>query len=134
MGINQAVIMGRLTYDPELKSSATGKSVMRFQVAVDRQYQPKGQERQADFIDCVAWEKTAEFVHRYFFKGSMIALTGSVQTNTFTDKSGNSRKSVEIVCNNVSFCGSKENGVQGVTEDNTADYEEIIEDTGELPF
>lgn len=108
MAINTVVLMGRLTYPPELKSTATGKSVTRFQLAVDRTYQPKGQEKQADFIDCVAFDKTAEFVHNYFSKGSMLALTGSIQTNTFTDKDGNNRKSIEVVANNVSFCEKKE--------------------------
>lgn len=125
---------GRLTYNPEIKSTTTGKSVTRFQIACDRSYQPKGQEKQADFIDCVAWRQTAEFISRYFNKGSMIAIEGSIQTQNYTDKDGKQRKSVEVVCNNVSFCGDKKNGSQSVTEDNTADYEEIIDTDEDLPF
>ena len=105
--INSVVLMGRLTYEPELKSSQNGISVIRFQMAVDRNYQPQGQDRQADFIDVVAWRQTAEFVSRYFHKGSMIAVEGTIQTNNFTDRDGNKRKSVEVVANKVSFCGSK---------------------------
>ena len=97
--INSVVLMGRLTYEPELKSSQSGISVIRFQMAVDRNYQPQGQDRQADFIDVVAWRQTAEFISRYFHKGSMIAVEGSIQTNNFTDRDGNKRKSVEVVAN-----------------------------------
>lgn len=134
--INVVALQGRLTYEPELKSTPQGISVVRFQIAVDRNYQPNGKERQADFIDCIAWRQTAEFISRYFHKGSMIALEGSIQTQNYTDKDGKQRKSVEVVANNVSFCESKKNGSQGVTEDNTADYEEIIDDdeNSDLPF
>lgn len=132
--MNTVALMGRLTYEPELKSTPQGVSVIRFQLAVDRNYQPSGQERQADFIDCVAWRQTAEFISKYFHKGSMIALTGEMQTNNFTDKGGNKRKSTEVVASNVSFCGSKENGTQANTNDDSAEYEEIIEDDGDLPF
>jgi single-strand DNA-binding protein len=103
--INSVVLMGRLTYEPELKTTTSGLSVIRFQMAVDRNYQPQGQDRQADFIDVVAWRQTAEFISRYFHKGSMIAVEGSIQTNNFTDRDGNKRKSVEVVANQVSFCG-----------------------------
>ena len=101
--INSVVLMGRLTYEPELKTTTSGLSVIRFQMAVDRNYQSQGQERQADFIDVVAWRQTADFVSRYFHKGSMIAVEGSIQTNNFTDRDGNKRKSVEVVANQVSF-------------------------------
>jgi len=131
--INICAIQGRLTYEPELRSTPSGVSVIRFQVAVDRTYQPKGQERQADFIDCVAWRQTAEFISRNFQKGQMMALEGSIQTQNFTDKDGKQRKSVEVVANNVSFCGSKENGTQANTGD--VEYEEeIIDDDDSLPF
>ena len=89
--INSVVLMGRLTYEPELKTTTSGLSVIRFQMAVDRNYQSQGQERQADFIDVVAWRQTADFVSRYFHKGSMIAVEGSIQTNNFTDRDGNKR-------------------------------------------
>lgn len=105
--LNCAVIMGRLTADPELRTTANGTSVTSFTVAVDRAYARQGEERQTDFINVVAWRQTAEFVTRYFHKGSMIAVQGSIQTRNWEDKNGNKRTSVEIVADNVSFCGSK---------------------------
>ncbi|MBR2133940.1 MAG: single-stranded DNA-binding protein [Eubacterium sp.] len=142
--INTVALMGRLTYDPELRSTPSGVSFVRFQVACDRNYQKSGAERQADFIDCVAWRQTAEFVSRYFHKGSMIAVEGSIQTQNYTDKSGNNRKSTEVVANNVSFCGSKaETGTANnaftqpapsyASADNS-DFEEIVDDDDDLPF
>ena len=148
--INTVALMGRLTYDPELRSTPAGVSVIRFQLAVDRNYQRAGAERQADFIDCVAWRQTAEFISRYFHKGSMIAVEGSIQTQNFTDKNGNQRKSVEVVANNVSFCGSRSETGTGApapaqndgfeqpapSYSNAAesDFEEIIDDDDDLPF
>ena len=82
--INSVVIMGRLTFDPELRTTPTGVSVVRFQVACDRNYQKSGEERKADFIDVTAWRQTAEFISRYFRKGSMIAVEGSIQTDSYT--------------------------------------------------
>lgn len=105
--INSVVIMGRLTFDPELRTTPSGVSVVRFQVACDRNYQKSGEERKTDFIDVTAWRQTAEFVSRYFRKGSMIAVEGSIQTDSYTDRDGNKRKSFQVVANNVSFCGSK---------------------------
>ncbi|MDD5887491.1 MAG: single-stranded DNA-binding protein [Oscillospiraceae bacterium] len=105
--LNCAVIMGRLTADPELRTTNSGISVTSFSVAVDRSYQRAGQERQTDFINVVAWRQTAEFVTRYFHKGSMIAVQGSIQTRKYTDRNGNNRTAFEIVADNVSFCGSK---------------------------
>lgn len=139
--INSVVLMGRITYEPELRTTPNGVSVVSFQIACDRQYQAKGEERKADFIDVVAWRQTAEFISRYFRKGSIIAVEGSIQTENFTDKDGNKRKSVKVVVNNVSFCGSKaESGTaanyifnpSNVTD--AADFEEIIDDDDDLPF
>lgn len=104
--LNTAIIMGRLTADPELKTTRSNISVTSFTVAVDRNYK-SGDERQTDFIDVVAWRGTADFVSRYFKKGQMIAVQGSIQTRPYEDKNGNKRKAVEIVADNVSFCGSK---------------------------
>ena len=139
--LNTVCIIGRLTYPPELKSTNNGTAVIRFQIACDRSYQAQGKEREADFIDCVAWRGTAEFIKKYFHKGSMIAIEGSIQTNNYEDKSGNKRKSVEVVCNNVSFCGSKENGSQNNAKpDMNIQYEERFEEIGgdddfdDLPF
>ena len=112
--INCAVIMGRLVADPELRTTTSGKSVTSFCVAVDRNYVRQGEERQTDFINVVAWRQTAEFVTRYFRKGSMIAIQGSIQTRNYEDKNGNKRTAVEIVADRASFCGSKaETGTAG---------------------
>lgn len=119
--INTVALMGRLTYQPELRSTGTGVSVANFQLAVDRRYTPAGQDRQADFIDCIAWKQTAEFLCRNFQKGSMLALEGSIQTRDYTDKQGNPRKAVEVVANNISFCGSK-NESQSLTEGDNDDF------------
>ena len=107
--------MGRLVADPELRTTGNGNSVTTFTVAVDRRFVRQGEERQTDFIDIVAWRQTAEFVSRYFRKGSMIAVQGSIQTRMYEDKNGNKRKAVEIVADNASFCGSK-------AESGTGDY------------
>lgn len=148
--MNVVAIMGRLTYDPELKATPSGVSVLRFQIAVDRNYTPKNQERQADFIDCVAWRSTAEFISKYFHKGSMIALTGSIQTGNYTDKNGDQRKAVDVVVSEASFCGSKNEGnppqlasaqppqytapPQSYASADASDFEEIIDDDDDLPF
>jgi single-strand DNA-binding protein len=105
--LNCAVIMGRLVADPELRTTPNGISVTSFCVAVDRSFVKAGEERKADFINVVAWRQTADFVTRYFHKGSMIAVQGSIQTRSYEDKNGNKRTAVEIVADNVSFCGSK---------------------------
>ena len=113
--INSVVLMGRLTADPELRTTTTGKSVCSFSIAVDRGYVRAGEERQADFINIVAWEQTANFICRYFRKGSMIALTGSIQTRRYEDKTGAKRTAFEVVAREVSFTGSK-------SESGTGDY------------
>ena len=92
--LNCAVIMGRLTADPELRTTTSGISVTSFSVAVDRSYVRAGEERQTDFINVVAWRQTAEFVTRYFHKGSMIAVQGSIQTRNYEDKTGAKRTAV----------------------------------------
>lgn len=139
-------LMGRLTYEPELRKTPSDVSVIRFQIAVDRNYTAKGQERKADFIDCVAWRGTAEFISQYFHKGSLIALEGTIQTDTYQDKDGNNRKRIEVLANNVSFCGSRNgngtannsasapaNAPSYASADNS-DFEEIVDDDDDLPF
>lgn len=117
--INSAVIMGRITADPELKTTQSGTSVCSFTVAVDRNYQKQGQDRQADFISVVTWRQTAEFVAKWFRKGQMIAVQGEIQTRNYEDRKGNKRTAVEVVASQVSFCGSKnEEGSKG----NPAEY------------
>lgn len=105
--LNVAIIMGRLTRDPELRRTNSGKPVASFTVAVDRDFAPEGQEKQTDFIDCVAWQGTAEFVEKYFKKGSMIVVDGRLQLRDWTDKDGNKRRTAEIVASNVYFGESK---------------------------
>ena len=118
--LNCAVIMGRLTADPELRQTPSGVSVTRFTVAVDRGYVKPGEERKADFINVVAWRQTAEFVSRYFQKGSMIAIQGSIQTGSY-EKDGVKRYTFEVSADNVSFCGSKsESGNNGASASSTA--------------
>lgn len=129
--INSVVLMGRLTYEPELKTTPSGVSVIRFQLAVERRYS-NGEEKQADFIDCTAWRRTAEFVSRYFHKGSMIAVEGAIQTDSYTDKDGNNRKSVTVIANNVSFCGSKAESNTNTNQSMPDEFEDIDDD--DLPF
>ena len=103
--LNVAVVMGRLVADPELRHTPSDVAVTSFTLAVDRSYVKSGTERQADFIDVVAWRSTADFVCKYFRKGQMMAVHGSIQTRTYTDKDGNKRKATEIVANGAyTFC------------------------------
>lgn len=108
MSLNSAVMMGRLTKDPELRYTTSGTAVLSFTVAVDRTYSRPGEERQTDFIDVVAWSKTAEFIGRYFEKGQKIIVEGSLQTRTYTDKNGNKRKAVELVARQVHFAEGRQ--------------------------
>lgn len=106
--LNHITIMGRLTRDPELRRTGSGIAVASFSVAVDRDYSGRdGGERETDFIDCVAWRQTGEFVSKYFAKGSMIVVSGRLQIRNWTDKEGNKRRSAEIVAENVYFGESK---------------------------
>lgn len=106
--INNVVLMGRIVADPELRTTPAGNSVTAFSIAVDRDYVKVGEERQADFIDIVAWRGTAEFICKYFQKGQLIAVQGSIQIRSYTDSHGNKRKAVEVLAERVSFCGRKE--------------------------
>lgn len=105
--LNRVILMGRLVSDPELKTTGTGLSVTSFRIAVDRNYVKSGEERKADFIDIVCWRGTAEFVCRYFGKGSLIAVEGQLQTRTYQAKDGTNRYVVEVVADNVSFTGER---------------------------
>lgn len=100
--LNVVVLTGRLTADPELKTTANGTSVCSFSIAVDRRYR-SGEDRTADFINIVAWRASAEFVSKYFKKGQMIAIEGSIQTRRYQDKEGKNRTAFEVVANNVQF-------------------------------
>ena len=106
--LNHIVVMGRLTRDPELRRTGSGIAVTSFSVAVDRDFGPKdGGERETDFIDCVAWRNTGEFVSKYFTKGSMAVVSGRLQIRGWTDKDGNKRRSAEVVADNVYFGESR---------------------------
>ena len=111
--LNLAVIMGRLTADPELKSTGGGVSVCSFTVVVDRRFKGQNEERQTDFIRCVAWRQSAEFLARFFRKGNMVAVTGSIQARNYEDKNGNKREAVEIVADRIDFTGEKTSGSSG---------------------
>ena len=146
--MNQIVLMGRMTRDPELRHTQSGTAVASFTLAVDRPFSSRdGGERQADFIDCVAWRNTAEFVSKYFVKGQMTAVTGRLQIRDWTDKEGGKRRSAEVVADNVYFGDSKRDNAPaqgGSSYDRpsygnydapaiSADFSEA-EDDGELPF
>ena len=130
--LNNVVLMGRLTADPELKYTPSNITVTAFQVAVERSYSKNG-ERQTDFISVVAWRKTAEFITQYFSKGQMIAIEGSIQTRSYEDKNKNRRTAVEVVADSASFCGDRKKEVpSGLREIDENSFEEIIDD--DLPF
>ena len=122
--MNSICLLGRLTADPELRTTQTGIAVTGFKVAVDRSYTPKGQEKQVDFIPVQAWRQTAEFVCKYFRKGQRIALTGSLQTRSYTDRDGNKRTAYEVVADNVFFAESKNGGTAPVAP--TVDYSDRV--------
>ena len=105
--LNVVILMGRMTRDPELRRTNSGKPVASFAIAVDRDFTPQGQEKETDFIDIVTWNGTAEFVEKYFKKGSMIALKGRLQLRDWTDKDGNKRRTAEVVADQVWFGESK---------------------------
>ena len=108
--LNHITIMGRLTRDPELRKTGSGISVTSFTLACDRDRAPQGQDKECDFIDCVAWRHTGEFVSKYFMKGRMAVVSGRLQIRSWTDKLGNKRRSAEIVADNVYFGDSKRDG------------------------
>ena len=151
--LNVVAIMGRLVADPELRTTTQGNSVCSFRIACDRSYVQQGQQRQADFIDIVAWRQQAEFVSKYFQRGSLIAVEGSLQTRQYRDKQGDKRTAVEVVANNISFAGAKRQDAQsvpsyeqqtishvqqakaqsGFAQGSTDDFA-VIDDNDDLPF
>lgn len=130
--INNVTLMGRLTAAPELKTTQSGTSVTAFCIAVDRRFQKDG-DKQADFINCVAWRNTAEFIARYFGKGDMIAVTGEIQTRKYQDKNGNNRVAVEVIIDNASFCGGKNGEGKGSEPPANNGFTELGEND-DLPF
>ncbi len=105
--LNVVAIMGRLVADPELRTTPAGVNVCPFRIACDRNFARQGEQRQADFVDIVAWRAQADFVCKYFSKGSLIAIQGRLQTNNYQDKNGNNRTAVAVVAENINFGGSK---------------------------
>lgn len=105
--MNKVILLGRLTRDPELRSTQSGVSLCSFSVAVDRRYKSASGERQTDFINCTAWRQTAEFIARYFNKGSSIALVGSIQTSSWEDNEGKKQFRTDVVIDEAYFTGSK---------------------------
>jgi single-strand DNA-binding protein len=139
--LNIVAVMGRLARDPEMRQTTTGKSVASFTIACDRGRRDANGQSVCDWLNIVAWDKTAEFVCKYFQKGSMIAVDGRLQSRSYQDKNGQNRTAVEIVANNVNFCGSKEsaspapqNAAQRTQGEPDADYATIDDDEGDLPF
>lgn len=104
---NKVIMMGRLTRDPELKTTPSGVNVCSFSIAVDRRFQTKGEEKKTDFFNIVAWRQSGEFVSRYFSKGSMILVEGELQTRQYTNKDGINVNVTEIIAEQVSFTGEK---------------------------
>lgn len=131
--LNCVVLQGRLVAAPELKTTNSGKSVANFRVAVDRSYVKPGEERQVDFITIVVWDKTADFVSKYFNKGSMIVVQGSIQTRNYEDSNGNKRTAFEVVAREVNFCGDKKNTDTHKPAEESA-FEEVAEYDDSLPF
>lgn len=138
--LNRIIIMGRLTSSPKSRRTGSGIAVTEFTLAVDRDYAEKGAERETDFIDCVAWRGTAEFVDKYFGRGQMAVVSGRLQIRDWEDKDGNKRRSAEIVADNVYFGESKRdagaNGAPsyGIKPAPTSDFA-VLEDEDEgLPF
>ncbi|MEG0570703.1 MAG: single-stranded DNA-binding protein [Oscillospiraceae bacterium] len=151
--LNRAILMGRLTADPEYRQTPNGIAVATFTLAVNRNYQPKSGERQSDFINIVAWRHTADFVHKYFAKGQQVAVEGSIQTRNYEDKNGNKRTAFEIVADQVYFAESKQQSTQSYAPNfpvptdfeepasgasfsvgDIGDFEEVDADGSELPF
>lgn len=111
LNLNKVVLGGRLTADPELKQTTSGISVCSFSLAVNRKFQREG-EQQTDFISCVAWRNTAEFISKYFKKGSSLCIVGSIQTRTWTDQNNQKRYATEVIIDEAMFVDSKSDGGQ----------------------
>lgn len=127
--INRVVLVGRLTANPETRTTQNGVAVCNFTVACDRRFVKQGEERQADFINCIAWKQTGEFVSKYFVKGNRIALDGSIQTRSWDDKNGNKRYATEVVVDHVEFAQSKG---EGQAAEQTAAQTAPSEPTGDI--
>ena len=143
--MNKVILMGRLTRDVEMRQTPNGVSLARFSIAVNRRFAGKDAQQQADFINCVAWRQTAEFISRYFSKGKMIALEGSIQVRNYTNKNDNKRQAVEVLVSQAYFAGdnSQKQGPAADTKNYPPityssgapeDFTEVPEEEGDLPF
>lgn len=137
--LNVITIAGRMVSDPELRRTNSGVAVTSFTLAVDRDYTKDGAEKETDFIDCVAWKNTAEFVSKYFGKGRMAVVSGRLQIRSWTDKDGNKRRNAEVVVDNVYFADSKKDTgekYEAATKQSAleSDYAAIYGDDEQLPF
>ena len=139
--LNHITILGRLTRDPEIRRTGSGTAVTSFAVAVDRDFPGQTGEKETDFIDCVAWRQTAEFVSKYFTKGRMAVVSGRLQIRSWTDKDGNKRRTAEVVADNVYFGDSKSDNDSNRASTYappapapTSDYAQITDDDAQLPF
>ena len=137
--LNKCFFMGRLTRDPELRHTQSGTAVASFSIAVDRDFKDKQTgEKATDFIDVVAWRNTAEFVSRFFSKGRMAVVVGSLQMRDWTDKEGNKRRSAEVIAENVYFGDSKRDGDSGQPSSPPSapsdSFADLSDSDGELPF
>ena len=132
MSLNHITIMGRLVKNPELRRTGNGTPVASFTLAVDRDFADKNSgEKATDFIDCVAWRSTAEFVDKYFSKGRMAVVAGRLQIRDWTDKDGNKRRSAEVIAEIVYFGDSKKEESSGTKK---SGFAELADDDGDLPF
>lgn len=133
--LNHITLAGRLVRNPELRRTQNGTAVASFTLACERDFKNESGDREVDFIDCVAWRKTAELVSGYFAKGRMAIVSGRMQIRGWTDKDGNRRKSAEILVDNIYFGDSKPQAEEAATEATGAEpYSEIAEDDDQLPF
>ena len=136
--LNKVILMGRLTRDPELRRTGSGTAVTSFSLAVDRDFKSQSGEKEADFIDIVAWRNTAEFVSKYFTKGRMAVVEGRLQIRDWTDKDGNKRRNAEIIVSNVYFGDRRETTKQEQNLNQLAEavagFAEIDPADGQLPF
>lgn len=130
--LNQIQIMGRVTQAPEMKQTASGVSMCRFSVAVDRDFKGRDGSRETDFFDCVAWRNTAEFVSNYIGKGRMVVVAGAMQSRKWTDRNGNNRISWEVQANEVYFGDSKRESGQAAESEQK--FVEADADDENLPF
>lgn len=133
--LNQISIMGRLVRDPEMRRTGSGLAVTSFTLAVDRDYSEKdGGERETDFIDCVAWRQTGEFVSKYFAKGRLAAVTGRLQFREWTDKDGKKRRNAEILVDHIYFCGDKKDSAENRPEPSESGFMPMDAPDEGLPF